>query len=386
MISSIAKRWGWLAGAFLLALTACSPKPKGWDAPPPMTIETDRIYIATLETEKGEIVIQLFAEQAPMTVNNFVFLAREGFYDGTTFHRVIEGFMAQGGDPTGTGSGGPGYTFADEIDPALRFDQPGLLAMANSGPNTNGSQFFITFGPAPHLNGRHTIFGKVVEGMQVALSLTPRDPADNPDFEGDTLMRVVIEEVEKSLLPTPTPTLQAIIPQMEEGRPLAFLPIEDRQDLYSGMPEMILQEGLEYRARVVTTQGEFLIALEPESAPQHVNNFVVLAQLGYYDGFPINLVDPQGVVITGSPGGYVESDIGYTLPDEVGLSNVRGAVGFWFRLDLFAPSGSEIYILTRDQTDLDSLYTVFGYVVEGMDVVDSLTTRDFIQTIVIETP
>jgi cyclophilin family peptidyl-prolyl cis-trans isomerase len=92
------------------------------------------------------------------------------------------------------------------------------------------------------------------------------------------------------------------------------------------------------------------------------------------------------VVITGSPGGYVESDIGYTLPDEVGLSNVRGAVGFWFRLDLFAPSGSEIYILTRDQTDLDSLYTVFGYVVEGMDVVDSLTTRDFIQTIVIETP
>ncbi len=384
MKSSSAGRWAWLAGALLLSLAACARAPQQWDAPPAMSIDPGKIYVATLQTEKGDIVVQLFADRAPVTVNNFVFLARQGFYDGTTFHRVIEGFMAQGGDPTGTGTGGPGYTFGDEIDPQLRFDRAGLLAMANAGPETNGSQFFITYAPLPHLNGRHTIFGQVVEGMEVALALTPRDPSQNPDFEGDALERVIIEEVAQSLLPPPTATPQLVRPQVEPGRPLAALPVGDRQNLYTGMPEMALQPGRQYRARLSTTKGEFIIALEPESAPYNANNFVVLAELGYYDGFPINLVDPQGVVITGSPGGYVESDIGYTLPDEVGLSNLRGAVGFWFRMDLFAPSGSELYILTSDQTNLDGLYTVFGQVVEGMEVVDSLTTADFIETISIE--
>ncbi|MCS7039854.1 MAG: peptidylprolyl isomerase, partial [Caldilineales bacterium] len=132
-----------------------------------MVIEPGKIYQAVLKTAKGDIVIELYADKAPRTVNNFVFLAREGFYDNTTFHRVIDGFMAQGGDPTGTGSGGPGYTFPDEIVPDLVFDRRGLLAMANAGPNTNGSQFFITFGPTPWLNGAHTIFGEVIQGDEV---------------------------------------------------------------------------------------------------------------------------------------------------------------------------------------------------------------------------
>jgi cyclophilin family peptidyl-prolyl cis-trans isomerase len=147
-----------------------------YDHPPEMVIDPDQSYTATIETEKGDIVVELFSEKAPKTVNNFVFLAREGFYDDTTFHRVIDDFMAQAGDPTGTGRGGPGYRFEDEFEASLKHDGPGVLSMANAGPNTNGSQFFITFKATPWLNGRHTVFGKVVEGLDVLESISTRDP------------------------------------------------------------------------------------------------------------------------------------------------------------------------------------------------------------------
>ena len=167
---------------------------KQWNTPPKMMIDPNKKYIAIFKTEKGDIKFELFADKAPQTVNNLVFLAREGYYDNTTFHRVIAGFMAQGGDPTGSGRGGPGYKFGDEFHSELRFDAAGILAMANAGPGTNGSQFFITFGPTPHLNDRHTIFGKVVEGMDVLKAISVRDPmrAGTP---GDTLKTVeIIEE------------------------------------------------------------------------------------------------------------------------------------------------------------------------------------------------
>jgi len=165
-----------------------------YDAPPQMTIDMNKKYFARFAmAQGGEFVAELFADKAPQTVNNFVFLAHEGYYDGTTFHRVLDGFMAQGGDPTGTGSGGPGYQFEDEFSD-LTFDKAGLLAMANSGADTNGSQFFITYAPTPHLNGRHTIFGQIVEGMDVVNSLTRRDPNQNPDFEGDAIKTITITE------------------------------------------------------------------------------------------------------------------------------------------------------------------------------------------------
>ena len=149
---------------------------KQYDAPPSMVIDPTKRYVATISTDKGDIVIELFADKAPATVNNFVFLAGDGYYDGVTFHRVIKGFMAQGGDPTGSGSGGPGYRFADEFHPALRHDQPGILSMANAGPDTNGSQFFITYTETPHLDGKHTVFGRVIEGMDVLEAIPERDP------------------------------------------------------------------------------------------------------------------------------------------------------------------------------------------------------------------
>ena len=150
---------------------------KTYSSPPAMGIDPQKSYTATIQTEGGDIVLQLSADKTPNTVNNFVFLAREGFYDGVIFHRVIENFMVQGGDPTGTGRGGPGYSFADEFHPALRHDGPGVLSMANAGPNTNGSQFFITHVATPHLDGKHSVFGRVTGGLDVLMAIPVRDPA-----------------------------------------------------------------------------------------------------------------------------------------------------------------------------------------------------------------
>lgn len=149
---------------------------KQWTKSPDFNLDLKKNYFATFKTDKGDIKVELFANKVPNTVNNFVFLAREGFYNDTIFHRVIPDFMAQGGDPTGTGRGGPGYSFRDEFDPTLKHDKPGILSMANAGPNTNGSQFFLTHVPTPWLDNKHAVFGKVIEGLDVLLAIPPRDP------------------------------------------------------------------------------------------------------------------------------------------------------------------------------------------------------------------
>lgn len=169
-------------------------EPRQFTECPPMTIDASKQYVATLHTEKGDIVIELFADKAPLAVNNFVFLARNGWYDGVTFHRVIKDFVAQAGDPSGTGYGSPGYAFSNEISD-LKFDKAGLVAMANAGPDSNGSQFFITFAPAPRLDSGYTIFGQVISGMEVAQKLSLRDPSAGFDLPpGDVINNVEIEE------------------------------------------------------------------------------------------------------------------------------------------------------------------------------------------------
>jgi peptidyl-prolyl cis-trans isomerase B (cyclophilin B) len=173
----------------VFALAAQDKPRKQYPAPPEMKIDPNKKYTATIDTNKGKIVLDLFAKEAPKTVNNFVFLAREGFYDGVTFHRVIPDFLIQGGDPTGTGEGGPGYTFDDEVDPAKnphKHDKAGVLSMANRGPGTksNGSQFFITHKDTPWLDGKHTVFGQVKEGQDVV----------NKIEQGDVIKSVTIEE------------------------------------------------------------------------------------------------------------------------------------------------------------------------------------------------
>ncbi len=165
---------------------------KSYTEPPPMTIDAEKSYRATIETDKGNIKLELYPKEAPKTVNNFVFLARDGFYDGLTFHRVISGAFAQAGDPLGDGSGGPGYAFEDEPNSLVHLE--GTVSMANRGANTNGSQFFICYTAQPQLDGLHTIFGKVVEGMDVLAKLTPRDPSQAPAYSGDVIRTIVIEE------------------------------------------------------------------------------------------------------------------------------------------------------------------------------------------------
>lgn len=166
---------------------------KQWSKPPEMGIDPKKKYDAHMKTDMGSMVIELFADKTPRTVNNFVFLARQGFYEGVIFHRVIAGFMAQGGDPTGTGSGGPGYKFQDEFHASLRHDKQGVLSMANAGPDTNGSQFFITHAPTPHLDNRHSVFGQVVEGLDVLMAIKPRNP-QAPEYPGVKILGIEIIE------------------------------------------------------------------------------------------------------------------------------------------------------------------------------------------------
>ncbi len=170
------------------------PAADQYELAPPLLIDPNGNYLATIALQKGgEIQIELYPDKAPNTVNSFMFLACKGFYDGVTFHRALEGFMAQTGDPSGTGMGGAGYRFDDEIN-NLTFDREGVLAMANSGPHTNGSQFFITLDAAEHLNGIHTIFGQVTSGMDAVKTITLRDPDQNPPYDGDVIDTITITE------------------------------------------------------------------------------------------------------------------------------------------------------------------------------------------------
>jgi peptidylprolyl isomerase len=379
-----------IAGATTEPTPAPAASPAGaqtaWSSAPDMTIDPDTIYLARFTTEAGDIVVELLADKAPLTVNNFIFLARAGYYDNTTFHRVLAGFMAQGGDPTGTGRGGPGYTFRDEIHPDLRFDEAGLLAMANSGAHTNGSQFFITTAPAPHLTGRHTIFGKVIEGMETVLALRLRDPQENPSFLGDALFTVEIVEATQSSLPPPTATAVPIVPVPEDGRPLAARDPAARENLFNGPPVMSIDTSADYIATVETTRGDVVVRLFAAEAPLSVNNFVVLANLGYWDNFPIAFVAPDEFALTGSPGGRPDSDIGYWLPWEGGRQNVAGSVGYWYRDDVRASSGSQIYFLLADNAFMDSDFTVFGEIITGLAVVALLTEDDVIVRVTVAAP
>ena len=376
-----------------------------YTAPPEMTIDPAKFYYATVSTEKGDILVQLFADRAPTTVNNFVFLANAGYYNNTTFHRVIDGFMAQAGDPTGTGAGGPGYEFEDEFFPGLGFDRPGLLAMANRGPATNGSQFFVTLAPTEWLNGAHTIFGEVIEGADVLDDITRRDPQQAPDFEGDLIQSVTIEERDSSVLPTPspspptatpTPTPTPFAPSDVDGsadgsnRLLADLPAPDRIAYFNVEPALVIDTELTYQAVISTTQGELTMDLFVDKAPLAVNNFVLLANLGLFDGTPVNQVTPGEALIFGALDNTPTGDAGYLLnsetPTDVDL--VKGVVSY-IPLQIQPPdptvSSSSIILVALGEVPQDvlGLYGFFGQISAGLDVLDLLTITDQIVSVTI---
>ena len=360
-----------------------------YDAPPAMQIDPETVYLATFETEKGDIVVELFAEKAPRTVNNFIFLAREGFYDDTTFHRVIPGFVVQGGDPTGTGTGGPGYRFADEFHPDLTHDSAGMLSMANAGPDTNGSQFFITLAPIPNLDGKHAVFGKVVDGMGVLTAISPRNPQEATE-PGDTLRTVRIEEASSSQLPTPTPVVliePGEIPMPEEPG--------NRHSMYSsGQPARVIDPEATYEATIKTEKGDIVIELYADKAPNTVNNFVFLAREGFYDETTFHRVIGDFMAQAGDPTGTGAGGPGYTFADEIHPDLTHDGAGIVSMANAGPNTNGSQFFITYEATPwLDGQHTVFGRVTDGMDVLEDLDERDpqtatepgdTIETIVIE--
>ena len=381
------------------APVAQEPATKSYASGPPMTIDTNKSYTATFQMEKGgEFTIELYPKEAPNTVNSFVFLVRDGYYDGITFHRVLEGFMAQSGDPTGTGSGGPGYTFDNEPSPLRRHDTAGTVSMANAGVRggrgTNGSQFFITLVPTTFLDGNlpdgtpkdcsipgtscHTVFGRVTEGMDVINSISLRDPA-RATTPGDAIETIVITEGE------PTTTS-------------ASIPKEPAIKTYVSPPPMTIDTDKSYTATFQLEKGgEFTIELYPKEAPNTVNSFVFLARDGYYDGITFHRViegfmaqggDPTGTG-SGGPGYQFDNEPSplrrHDTPGSVSMANsgVRNGLG---------TNGSQFFITLVPTTFLDgneadgtpkdcsipgtSCHTVFGRVIEGMDIVNGISIRD----------
>jgi len=357
---------------------------------PEMTIDPSKFYYATFKTDKGDIKVQLFAARAPVTVNNFIFLAREGYYNDTMFHRVLPDFMAQGGDPTGTGGGGPGYNFADEYDPSLGFDRAGLLAMANAGPGTNGSQFFLTLAPTEWLNNRHTIFGEIIEGMDVMDSLTLRDPNTAPEFDGDTLYTVLIEEGEESTLPPPPPPPTPFAPSSLDpsARPLAEVEPADRSGYFNMAPEITIDTAKQYTATITTNKGELVVALADDNAPTAVNNFVLLATLGFYDNTPVNQISPGQLVIIGSPNNTPSGDAGYQLEAEVSVpiemaTGVIGYVPYQGTLPPLSNSSQLLIALITPPDEANDAYSFFGQISSGVELLAELTTDDMIESITI---
>jgi cyclophilin family peptidyl-prolyl cis-trans isomerase len=334
-------------------------------------------------------VAELYAERAPLSVNNFVTLANLGYYDGLTWHRVEKDptpFVIQGGDPLGTGQGGPGYTVPAEIGiPHLK----GALAYARLSDQVNptrassGSQFYITLDATPQLDGGYTVFGQVIEGMDVADQIEV----------GDTIERIDISEAETSMAPTPpppTPTPEPKAPVMEEGRPLADLPLEERDLYYNVAPGMVIDTAKTYQATVTTDKGEFVIDLNLEGSPIAVNSFVLLSELGFYDNMPVAYVEPDNYAILGSPLSQPSSDAGYTLemePGQVSGPVPAGTVIMYPLVDQatgeIRVSGSQFLIAFTELPEAGAPLAVLGQISSGQDVVNQLESGDIVTSITI---
>ena len=282
--------------------------------------------------------------------------------------------MVQGGDPTGTGSGGPGYAFADEFHPDLRHDTPGMLSMANSGPGTNGSQFFITFVPTPWLNGRHTVFGQVVEGFDVLQQIKLRNPEVPADLEtpGDSLIAVTIEERGASLLPAPTP-----VPTIEAGAvPMPEDPVA-RDQMYAGRPALVIDPTKQYEAIFELVSGKIVVELFADKAPALVNNFVFLAREGFYDDTIFFYVVPEQAVLGGDPTGAGVGGPGYYIPAEFGEELSHTGPGAFSMVNLgLNDVGSQFLFTLAAIPALDGQYPIIGQVTEGLDLLEQLEMRD----------
>jgi cyclophilin family peptidyl-prolyl cis-trans isomerase len=368
-----------------LAKVAAAERNERFGAAAPASIKPGATYQATIVTDKGNVVAELYPD-APQGVNNFVTLAQNGFYDGLTFHRVEPGFVIQGGDPKGDGTGGPGYTIPAEIN---HKHGPGALAWARTGDQVNptkassGSQFYITQQETPFLDGQYSVFGQVISGMEVV----------NKIAVGDKIQRIDIKEVAASQLPTPlppTPTPLPKAPKSEQGRPLAKVPAAQREGLYNTPPEMTINPAAAYTATIKTSKGDVVVALDPKAAPKAVNNFVALADLGFYDGIPVAFTDPALYVVSGSPAMRPDSDVGYALEPEFGADGpkvITGTVAMYPSFnqatgDVMA-SGSQFFISFAEVQDNQTPLSLLGRVISGLDIASKLTVSDTLTSVTV---
>ncbi len=362
--------------------TASAAQPQAaimqWAAPPTMSIDASKAYHATLRTTYGDITVELYPGEVPVTVNNFVFLARQGFYDGVAFHRVLRGFMIQGGDPTGTGRGGPGYRFADEQ--VTRDYLRGTLAMANSGPDTNGSQFFIMHEDFA-LPKDYTIFGTVTEGWVVLdaianTAVSARVPGGEQSLPLDNIViqSIEVREGEKisSAPATPIPSAAASASQ-PTPTPSAAAAAQQPQEAnmqWESPPAMSIDTARQYQATLRTTYGDITVELHPSEVPATVNNFVFLARQRFYDGVCFHRIIRGFMVQSGDPTGTGRGGPGYRFADEpVTRDYLRGTLA----MANAGPNtnGSQFFIMHQDG-GLPPAYTIFGLVTEGLDVLDAI--------------
>ena len=376
-----------------------------YDAPPTANLDPTLDYIAVFELESGTVRIQLFDDLAPIHANNFVFLIEDGFYDGLTFHRVLEGEVAQTGDPSATNNGGAGYILPDEslpdLDEPLTLGDGGLVAMARTGAGASSSQFFITLSPQGQLDSLGFIpFGRVIEGLELVRALTPRNPLATPLPEaGDRILSASIQTLPAGSAELELPTVSAAAAAREDAAGEAATataeqteaPPEPPPASESGAvakpswpepPAITIDPSLNYTAVLELETGTVRIDLFEDTAPIHANNFVFLAEQGFYDGLTFHRVLAGFVAQGGDPTGTGTGGSGYRLPDEEVGDNAaaltNGAVGvISMARGPGGASGSQFYITYTPQGGLDTQgFTAFGIVIEGMDAIEALTPRD----------
>ncbi len=364
-----------------------------FQAAPDMQIDPNKIYLATLETTKGDIVVELYTQEAPIAANNFIVLSSLGYYDGITMTADSPPPVILAGDPLGTGEGGPGYEVPAELGLPNLQGAVGYLRLPdqyNPDRLSSGSQFYMILEALPDLDGYYAVFGQIVEGLEVAQQVVT----------GDVIRQVTISEASQRRSPTPpppTPTPEPVAPVLDPtgARPLAALPPEQRANLFNTPPAMQLEAGKDYLARITTEKGDILVDLFEDQAPNTVNNFVVLADLGFYDNTTFHRVIQDFMAQGGDPTGTGSGGPGYRFADEFTPELRHDSAGILSMAHAGPNTNGSQFFITFDATPwLDDMHTVFGKVIEGMDVLKSISLRDpntattpgdLIKTITIET-
>ena len=343
--------------------------------PPDMAIDPDKVYLATFETTKGDFTAELYSQEAPNAVNNFVVLSEMGYYDGMPAFPAGPPMAVLTGDAAGDGNGSPGYDFAAEIgipNPAGTIGYLRLPDQVNPERLSNGSQIYITLEAVPEIDGVYSAFGLILDGLDVAEAIT----------QTDVINQVVISEAEERKAPTPpppTPTPTPFAPTSDASgdRPLAALDPAERNDMFNSAPEMTLEDGVDYTARIVTDKGDIVVDLYEDQTPITVNNFVTLANLGYYDNTMFHRVIEGFMAQAGDPTGTGTGGPGYTFQDEIVPDLVFDSAGILAMANAGPSTNGSQFFITYDATDwLNGQHTIFGKVLEGEDVLAEINLRD----------